>query len=82
MIHAAVFVESACPLLVTNLIGLPQPFELNTWPCVNGQLLKPMGNTHGVGGYIGCAEVAMDDATAVTLKRPQRLMKDAGRSRL
>ena len=68
--HAAVFVESACPLLVMNLIGLPQPFELKTSPCWNGQLLRPIGNTHGTGGYCGCAEVAMADVATVRLIRP------------
>src|SRR5262249_26290975 len=48
--HAAVLLESTLPLLVMNLIVLPQPPAVNTWLFWKGQLLRPIGKTHVFGG--------------------------------
>src|SRR5215470_19540493 len=61
--HAAVLLESALPLLVMNLIVLPQPPDVKTWLFWNGQLLRPIGKTQVFGGgKAGGFAMAMEEA--------------------
>src|SRR5689334_15453358 len=73
--HAAVFVSSDLPLLVMNLMETPHPFDEKTSLLVNGQLLRAMGNTHGVGGSVGGFAVAIAEAPIFIGNSPPRRLR-------